>query len=170
MGHFLENKLFHENHHGGIPHHSTSTALIQIYNLALDATEEKKLSALLLLDQTAAYDLLDHEILLKKLAKYNFSETSLKWIKSYLFGRSQSVQVEAKTSQAISLKNFSTPQGSALGGLLFLINENDFPGCREEGESVLFVDDDSDIVSDADPENLMHKIQREADNSCRLPY
>ena len=49
---------------------------------------------------------------------------------------------------------------------LFLINENDFPGCREEGDSVLFVDDDTDVVSDGDPENLIQKIQKEADLSC----
>ena len=53
-----------------------------------------------------------------------------------------------------------------LGGLLFIINENDFPGCRSEGDSVLFVDDDSDVVSDPDPEALLQRIQHEADLSC----
>ena len=58
------------------------------------------------------------------------------------------------------------PQGSVLGGILFIINENDFPACRVEGESVLFVDDDTDAVSDADPDTLVAKMQAEADNSC----
>ena len=123
----------------------------------LEAAEKRKLTAALLLDQSAAYDLLDHNILLKKLALYNFDEYSLQWFKSYLSGRSQSVQVEAQQSPAEDLGDHAAPQGSVLGGILFLINENDFPACREEGESVLFVDDDTDVVNDSDPELLMQK-------------
>ena len=51
-------------------------------------------------------------------------------------------------------------------GLLFIINENDFPDCREDGALVLFVDDDTDCVSESDPSLLMEKIQKEAENSC----
>ena len=88
------------------------------------------------------------------------------WFESYLSGRSQSVQVETKQSPLEDLKDHAAPQGSVLGGLLFIINENDFPACRVEGDSVLFVDDDTDCVSDADPDKLVHKMQQEADNSC----
>ena len=45
MDHFLSNNLFHENHHGGLPHHSTATALIQIHDMFLEAAENKKLTA-----------------------------------------------------------------------------------------------------------------------------
>ena len=164
--HFLANNLFHKNHHGGLPNHSTASALIQLHDMFLEAAEEKKLSAVLLLDQSAAYDLLDHNILLRKLARYNFDEESIHWFSSYLSNRSQSVQVEAQESSREDLGDHAAPQGSVLGGLLFLINENDFPACRSEGDSVLFVDDDTDVVSDRDPEKLMNKIQKEADLSC----
>ena len=165
VDHFVSNTLFHKNHHGGLANHSTATALIQLHEMFLEAAEKTKLTAALLLDQSAAYDLLDHNILLKKLALYNFDEYSLQWFKSYLSGRSQSVQVEAQQSAAEDLGDHAAPQGSVLGGILFLINENDFPACREEGESVLFVDDDTDVVNDSDPELLMQKIQHEADLS-----
>ena len=164
--HFLSHNLFHRNHHGGLPHHSTGTALIQIHDLCLEAAEKKQLTAALLLDQSAAYNLLDHCILLKKLEVYNFSQESIKWFQSYLSNRSQSVQVETKQSKKESLDDHAAPQGSILGGLLFIINENDFPACRENGESVLFIDDDTDCVSDANPAMLKEKIQKEADNSC----
>ena len=75
--HFIGNNLFHENHHGGLPNHSTASALIQLQEMFLDAAESKYFSAVLLLDQSAAYDLLDHKILLKKLDKYNFDEESI---------------------------------------------------------------------------------------------
>ena len=167
VAHFTQNDLFHPNHHGGLANHSTTTALIQIYDHILCAAEEKKLSALLLLDQTAAYDLLDHRVLLDKLKQYGFDEKSVYWMNTYLTGRSQCVQIQSKLSPSIiSLASHGAPQGSLLGGLLFVINENDFPNCREEGESVLFVDDDSDIVHDADSGKLLEKIQKEADLSC----
>ena len=164
--HFISHNLFHSNHHGGLPNHSTATAMIQLQDMFLQASVSKKLTGALLLDQSAAYDLLDHSILLKKLAVYNFDENTISWFKSYLSGRSQAVQVETKQGALEDLDDHAAPQGSVLGGLLFIINENDFPACREEGESVLFVDDDTDCVSDANPDTLIEKMQHEADNSC----
>ena len=96
----------------------------------LEAAENKKLTAALLVDQSAAYDLLDHEIILRKLAVYNFDARSIEWFRSYLGGRSQSVQVETKQSQSSQLSYHAAPQSSILGGLLFIINENDFPACK----------------------------------------
>ena len=98
MGHFQTHDLFHSNHHGGLPHHSTATALIQLQDMFLDAAGERKLTVALLLDQSAAYELLDHSILLRKLAAYNFDENTVAWFGSYLSGRSQSVQIQLKTS------------------------------------------------------------------------
>ena len=163
---FQKHDLFHHNQHGGLPSHNTCTALIQIYENFLENAENQNLSAALLLDQTAAYDLLDHSILLKKMAVYGFSEQSLCWVKSFLEGRTQCVQVEAQRSERKKIGNFATPQGSVLGGLFYIINQNDFPGCRDEGSSVLFVDDDTDIVNKKDPDDLAVTLQTEADNSC----
>ena len=70
-GHFEEQGLFHPNHHGFLGHHSTATALVQLYDLWLEASEKTELSAALLLDLTAAFDVVDHRILLEKLEAYN---------------------------------------------------------------------------------------------------
>ena len=58
----------------------------------------------------------------------------------------------------------AAPQGSILWCLLFIINENYFPACRVEGDSVIFEDDDTDCNSDSDPEKLLEKVQFEAEN------
>ena len=100
----------------------------------LQAAQSKKLTAALLLDQSAAYDLLDHSILLEKLANYDFDENSIEWFCSYLTGRSQLVQVETKQSSLLDLGDYAAPQGSVLGGTLFIIYENDFPAVRHGGQ------------------------------------
>ena len=112
--HFVTNHLFHKNHHEGLANHSTTTALVQVYDMILEAAEKKGLSAALLLDQSSAYDLLDHSIPLKKMSKYGFHEDTVQWFKSYLTGRSQSVQIEAQEKnletllpqKALSLEDF----------------------------------------------------------------
>ena len=92
--HFVNNDLFHPNHHGSLANHSTSTAIIQLFDMCLEAVESGQLSALCLLDQSAAYDLLCHQTLKDKLKLYNFSDSSTNWLMSYLGGRTQLVQVE----------------------------------------------------------------------------
>ena len=83
-----KNNLFHPNHHGGLPSHSIATALIQLVDMWIEAAEKKELSGVRIIDQSAAYDLLDHFLFPKKLREYNFDEASIKRIQSYLGDRS----------------------------------------------------------------------------------
>ena len=163
--HFSSNNLFHSSHHGFLGNCSTATALCHLHDIWLSASENTELSAALLLDLSAAFDIVDHEIFIKKLSLYGFSANSLKWFSSYLSGRTQTVQVETKFSDPEALGNFGVPQGSILGPLIFIIFSNDFPASSVEGEAVLYADDDTENVSDKDPEELQRKIQREADRA-----
>ena len=61
--HFVMNNLFHPNHHGSIANHSTCTFIIQLFDIWIEAAENQEC----LFDQTAAYDLLCHQTLNKKL-------------------------------------------------------------------------------------------------------
>ena len=167
MEHFLDNNLFHPNHHGSLANHSTATAITQLFDLCLEAADNGELSALCLLDQSAAYDLLCHQTLKEKLQLYNFSNSSIDWLMSYLGGRTQLVQVESRTSSQLDCDDSGVPHGSVLGGLLHVIHSNDFPACHEEGEAVVYVDDDSDFVSNKEPARLNEMIQAEADNSTQ---
>ena len=56
--HFTTNNLFHPNHHGSLANHSTATAITQLFDMWHQAAETQELSAVCLLDQSAAYDLL----------------------------------------------------------------------------------------------------------------
>ena len=163
--HFIDNGMFHSSHHGFLGNHSTASALLQLYDMWLSAAENKELSAALLLDLSAAFDIVDHDIFLNKLKAYKFSESSINWFKSYLEDRVQVVQVETKFSDPEALGSHAVPQGSILGPLIFLIFNNDFPASSIEGTSVLYADDDTDNVRDKNVADLEAKIQREADRS-----
>ena len=157
--HFTRNNLWHPNNHGFKTAHSTATAISQLYDLWIRAAENKKLTAALLLDLSAAFDVVDHSILLDKLKLYNFSQQAIDWFQSYLGGRKQVVMVESMLSDPKPVGEQGVPQGRLLGPILFIIFYNDFPDVREEGSSVLYADDDTDNVSDGDPDNLQHLIQ-----------
>ena len=76
---------------------------------------------LVLLDLSAAFDTVDHNVLLSRLhSKFGISGTALEWFRSYLNGRSQRVMVQGNLSQSLNL-DFGVPQGSCLGPLLFTI-------------------------------------------------
>ena len=101
--------------------HSTETALLCIYNDLLLAINKQRVSALILLDLSAAFDTIDHSILLTRLANnFGLTDTALSLLSSYLHNRAQSVSISSHISQP-SLLLTGVPQGSVLGPLLFCL-------------------------------------------------
>ena len=139
-GHFSSKNLFHGNHHGFIANCSTATALCQLYDIWLSASENTELSAALLLDLSAAFDIVDHEIFIKKLKSYGFGDNALKWFSSYLDDRLQTVQVETKFSHPKAIGNYCVPQ-------IFMIFSNDFPSVEQSQEKCSLVPQSKNTVS-----------------------
>ena len=110
--------LIADNHHGYRKNTNTTSAILQIMDMIATNTDSNLITASLSVDQSAAFDNVEHRILLKKLKFYYLGETTMRWLESYLSYRSNYV--------AIGTADSVIPQGSCLGPLLYLIYVNKF--------------------------------------------
>ena len=108
------------------PHHSTETALLKVKNDILMNMDKQHVTLLVLLDLSAAFDTINHVILLDRLkTEFGVSGTVLDWFASYLSDRSQRVSIDGAMSDKFDL-DCGVPQGSCLGPLLFVIYSSKF--------------------------------------------
>lgn len=123
-GYFSRNRLFHQNLHGYRCNRSTQSALLTMYDRWVRASSFGDLSGVVLIDLSAAFDLVDHNLLMKKLQIYGLQQDCLDWISSYLNSRHQAVWIDHVLSSFLSC-DVGVSQGSNLGPLFFLIFFND---------------------------------------------
>ena len=99
--------------------HSTETAVLSVVNDLLLQCDNHNVSIMALLDLSAAFDTIDHNILMERLKKtYGLDGLVLQWFKSYLDNRSQFVNIDSIKSSTSKIE-CGVPQGSVLGPILF---------------------------------------------------
>ena len=101
--------------------YSTETALLKVTSDILSDMDDNKITLLVMLDLSAAFDTIDHGISLETLRKkVGISGKALECFLSYLSNRSQRVQISNVVSDRENLQH-GVPQGSSFGPILFLI-------------------------------------------------
>ena len=100
---------------------STETALLKVTSDILLKMNSQEVTLLVTLDLSAAFDTVNHGILIDRLNKdVGIQGKALDWFKSYLTNRSQQVFLNGTISKQFNLDS-GVPQGSCLGPLLFII-------------------------------------------------
>lgn len=119
--HIEENSLLPPYQSAYRCNHSTETLLMRIYDDLLQATEVGQLTAFTAIDLSAAFDLVDHSIMMNVLdTRFNVQERAAEWFRTYLADRQLCVQVNGRNSKPATI-NYSVPQlqGSVSGPVLF---------------------------------------------------
>ena len=183
--HYLEdNKLLHPSQHGGRAGHSTTTALIEMYDQWVEDMEEGKTVAILMIDQSAAFDVCDHSILQAKLQLLlglgdgtdpQGGGPVMQWFQSYLSGRLQCTAVEGQLSPLQRLPACSVIQGGCGAGLLYSVLTSDLPDCihqhqtnhfeapvhcNQDGDMTTFVEDSTSYYAHEDPRVVKEVTQK----------
>ena len=173
------NGLLHPSHHGSRARHSTCTAVIEMYDSWVESMERGEMAGIMMLDLSAAFDLVDHSLLLQKMKLLGFDQHAVVWFWSYLSGRSQCVYVDGKFSDLKPVP-VGVPQGPVLGALLYIMFVSDLPevvhghggsvlgqggggvrfniSCSGCGSMCCYVDDSTFYYSSKNPDLLTEKL------------
>ena len=117
--------------------YSTETLLIKVYNDILFNMEYQKLTPLVAIDLSAAFDTVNHELILDIMEVcFRVRDSAKKWISLYLSNRNFEVKTNGKHSDVVEI-NFSVPQGSINGPIYFTCYSCTLGSCVDDSHLVV---------------------------------
>ena len=159
------NNILHDYQFGFRPGHSTQQAIITLIDKITKSLDNGDIVISLFIDLKKAFDTVDHRILLRKLYAYGIRGTMLKWIESYLSGRTQYVVFDGQESEIHGIQ-CGVPQGSILGPLLFILYMNDICNVSDIFFAIMYADDTSLVVNGKDLNTLIQLLNTALIDLC----
>ena len=138
--HLVKNNLLNDDQHGFVPHRDCITQLLLCIETWTQLIEDDLAFDVIYTDFAKAFDSVPHERLFVKLACLGIQGDILGWIKSFLRGRTQCVNVDGEQSGWCDVLS-GIPQGSVIGPILFVVFINDMPEEVKFNMCKLFADD-----------------------------
>ena len=143
---FDKYKIMYEGQYGFRKNRSTVDAILDVTGNIVDGFNKGMYTMGVFIDMSKAFDSIKHETLFKKLERYGIRGVALRWIKSYLNGRSIKVLFGTTMSKNYPIE-YGAPQGSVLGPLIYSILANDMHRCLKFSTCVMFADDTTILMT-----------------------
>ena len=140
VAHLTKHNILNDGQHGFVPGRDCITQLVLCLDDWTRTIENGDAFDIIYTDFAKAFDSVAHVRLLRKLESIGIKGDILNWIKTFLNGRTQRVNVDGKLSKWTKVIS-GIPQGSVLGPLLFVIFINDMPDEVKFSVCKLFADD-----------------------------
>ena len=182
-----KNDIINDNHTGGMKGMSTIDAIEIIHKKLLKSRIENTPSIYISIDQTGAFSMINHEIMIKKLEHIGIRDKSSRIMSSYLKNRFQKTYFNGSYSSYRHIGDSSSFQGTILASLLYTLYILDQPSivhisCTHKNDekcekniSINYIDDNNtELTSDKwddlekDAENYLRNQKTYHDNNQLL--
>ena len=143
--------------------HSTQDAVTYFTDCIRRGIDDGCLTAAVFVDLRKAFDSVNHNLLLNKMAGYGITNHELHWFENYLSDRNQSVMYGNVLSTPLQMKS-GVPQGSILGPILFSIYINDLPDCLHQSNILMYADDAVIFYTNPSIEEIKSVLKNDLEN------